>query len=105
MEHKTLPPPYYNQKDEDISGGRGKKWVQYLNLLVVNIGPLNWTQTLMSGRKMLWRKERGQHPLKGLGLAQTPSLVKQLHDDLWLFPGLQSLSNPKQMLQKIGPHP
>ena len=24
VEHKTLPPPYNNKKDEDISGGRRK---------------------------------------------------------------------------------
>ena len=24
MEHKTLPPPYYNQENEDLPRGRGK---------------------------------------------------------------------------------
>ena len=33
-------------------------------------------------RTMPWRKERGQHPLKGLGLAQPPSLVRQPCDHL-----------------------
>ena len=56
-------------------------------------------------RTMLWRKGRGQHPQKGLGLAQSPSLVKQLHNHLQLFPKLQPMPNPKQMLQRIGPHP
>ena len=42
---------------------------------------------------------------KGLGLAQPPSLVKQPNTHLLLFPGPQSMLNPKQMLLKIGPHP
>ena len=67
--------------------------------------PLNWTQTLMSKRTLLQRKERGQCPLKGLGLAQPPSLAEQPHTHLQLFPKLQPMSNPKQILQKIDPHP
>ena len=105
MEHKPPPPPCNNQKDEDISGGRGGEWVQCLNLLVVNIGPLNQTQTLMLGRTPLWRKERGQCPLRGLGLAQPPSQVEQLGSHLQLFPKLQPMSNLKEMFHKIDPHP
>ena len=52
---------------------------------------------------MLWRKERGQCPLKGLGLAQPPGLVKQPCTHLQLFPKPQSMSNPKQMLQNRPP--
>ena len=62
------------------------KWVQYLSPLVANTGPLSWTQALRSGRTMLWRKEREQHPQKGLGLAQPPSLVRQPFNYLQLFP-------------------
>ena len=50
-------------------------------------------------------KERGQHLLRGLGLAQPPSLVEQPYAHLLLFPKPQSMSNPKQMLLKIDPHP
>ena len=39
---------------------------------MVNIGPLYQTQTLMSGRTMPQRKERGQCLLRGLGLVQPP---------------------------------
>ena len=47
-----------------------------------NTDPLNQTQTLRSGRKMLQRKERGQHQQKGSGLAQPPSLMRQLCNHL-----------------------
>ena len=54
--------------------------------------------TLRSERTMLWRKETGQWPQKGSGLAQSPSLMRQMHNQLQLFPRFQKL-------QKIGPHP
>ena len=50
-------------------------------------------------------KERGQHPQRGLGLAQPPSLVEQPCVHLQLLPKLQLMSHPKQILQKIDPHP
>ena len=55
------------------------KWVQYHNSPAANIGPLSWTQTPMSGRKMPWRRERGQYPPKHLGQVQPLNLVKQPH--------------------------
>ena len=82
VENKTLPQPYNNQKDEDIYGDRGNNGYRASIPLVVNIGPLNWTQTLMVGRTLLQGKERGQCPLRGLGLAQPPNLVEQLHTHL-----------------------
>ena len=98
MEHKTLPPPYYNQENKDLPRGRKKKWVPYLSPLVANTGPLNQTQTLRSGRTTLQRKERGKCPQKGLGLAQPPSLARQLCNHLQLLPKFQ-----KHL--RIGPHP
>ena len=72
---------------------------------VASIGLLSQTQTLMSGRIKPWRREKGQHPPKGLGLTQPLGLVKQpcTHPQQFLKP--QSMSNPKQMFQKIDPHP
>ena len=49
--------------------------------------------------------EKKKHLLRGLGLAQPPSSVKQPHTQLQLFSRPQSMSSPKQMLSKIGPHP
>ena len=43
--------------------------------------PLNWTQTLRSGRT-LWRKERGQNPKKGTGRM----LGNLFEDRNWLLP-------------------
>ena len=67
--------------------------------------PPGQTRTQMSGWTMLQRRERVQCPLNDLGLVQPPSLVKQLCTHWQLFPKPQSMSNPKQMLQKLGPHP
>ena len=50
-------------------------------------------------------KRKREQLLRGLGLAQPPSIVKQPCAHLLLFPRPQSMSNPKQMLLKIGPHP
>ena len=103
MECNTLPHPTIIKIMRTFLEAEGK-WVQYHNPQVANIGPLSWTQTPVSGRTMLHRRERGQHLLKDFGLVQPLSLVKQPHAHLQLFPKPQSMLNPKQMLQKIGPN-
>ena len=50
-------------------------------------------------------KRKRAAPTKWLRPSAATSLVKQPCAHLLLFPGPQSMSNPKQMLLKIGPHP
>ena len=78
---RLCPHPTIIKKMRTFLGVEGK-WVQYHNLPVANIGPFSQAQTPISGRATLWRREKGQCPLKGLGLAQPPSLVKQLYTHL-----------------------
>ena len=107
VEHKTLPAPNNSEENEDILGSLKGKWVQYHNLPAASIGPLCWTLTLMSGRKRLQRRGKGQCPPKDLGLAHSPSLVKQLHAHPQQSPRPQPMTDPKykKKLQIADPHP
>ena len=82
MEHKTLPPPYYNQENEDLPRVRRK------------IGPIPQPASsqyrppqLDTNPKVMKdnaaeKKEQGQCPQKGSGLVQPPSLMRQPHNHL-----------------------
>ena len=50
-------------------------------------------------------KRKRAAPTKKFRPSAVPRLVEQPHAHLQLFPKLQPISNPKQMLQKIDSHP
>ena len=103
---RLCPHPRIAKKMRTFQKLKGK-WVQYPNPSAASIGPISQTLAPMSGKTRPWRREKGQHPPKDLGLTQTPSLVKQPCPHPWQPPRPQPMTDPKckKKLQITDPHP